>query len=83
VRQDVVSDSTRSRVIGDAAGDQDAFAELVGRYRNQLTGYIIDTNDYDGAVDLARNVRLYRAVDRHQTSHAFRLPYRIATNGHQ
>lgn len=86
VRQDVISDSTSDHALLEATrtGDQDAFAELVSRYRNQLTGYIYRmTNDYDGAVDLAQEtfVRLYRAVDRYQTSHAFSTYlYRIATN---
>src|SRR5216110_326197 len=66
------------------AGDEDAFAELVGRYRNQITSYIYRmTNDYDGAVDLAQEtfVRVYRAADRYQQSHAFSTYiYRIATN---
>ena len=56
VRQDVISDSTSDHALLEATrtGDEDAFAELVGRYRNQLTGYIYRmTNDYDGAVDLA------------------------------
>jgi RNA polymerase sigma-70 factor (ECF subfamily) len=41
------------------------------------------TNDYDGAVDLAQEtfVRVYKAADRYQTSHAFSTYiYRIATN---
>ena len=65
-------------------GDGDAFAELVNRYRNQITSYIYRmTNDYDGAVDLAQEtfVRVYRAADRYQQSHAFSTYiYRIATN---
>ena len=65
-------------------GDEDAFAELVGRYRNQITSYIYRmTNDYDGAVDLAQEtfVRVFRAADRYQQSHAFSTYiYRIATN---
>jgi RNA polymerase sigma-70 factor, ECF subfamily len=65
-------------------GDEDAFAELVGRYRNQITNYIYRmTNDYEEAVDLAQEtfVRLYRAADRYQTTHAFSTYiYRIATN---
>src|SRR4026209_5772 len=86
VQQDVLEDTTSDHALLEAtrSGDQDAFAELVGRYRNQLTGYIYRmTNDYDGAVDLAQEtfVRLYRAVDRYQTSHAFSTYlYRIATN---
>src|SRR6266704_6873941 len=66
------------------AGDEDAFAVLVGRYRNQITSYIYRmTNDYDGAVDLAQEtfVRVYRAADRYQTTYAFSTYiYRIATN---
>src|SRR2546425_13058946 len=66
------------------AGDEDAFAELVGRYRNQITSYIYRmTNDYDGAVDLAQEtfLRVYRAAGRYQTTHAFSTYiYRIATN---
>src|SRR6059036_771680 len=69
---------------GTLAGDEDAFAELVGRYRNQITSYIYRmTNDYDGAVDLAQEtfVRVFRAADRYQQSHAFSTYiYRIATN---
>lgn len=69
---------------GTLAGDQDAFAELVGRYRNQITSYIYRmTNDYDGAVDLAQEtfLRVYRAAGRYQTTHAFSTYiYRIATN---
>ena len=56
------------------AGDEDAFAELVSRYRNQITSYIYRmTNDYDGAVDLAQEtfLRVYRAAGRYQTTHAF------------
>jgi RNA polymerase sigma-70 factor (ECF subfamily) len=65
-------------------GDEAAFAELVRRYRSQITGYIYRmTNDYEGAVDLTQEtfVRVYRARDRYQTSFAFSTYiYRIATN---
>jgi RNA polymerase sigma-70 factor, ECF subfamily len=65
-------------------GDEAAFGELVGRYRNQITNYIYRmTNDYDGAVDLAQEtfVRIFRAADRYQTNYAFSTYiYRIATN---
>jgi RNA polymerase sigma-70 factor, ECF subfamily len=66
------------------AGDEDAFAELVSRYRNQITSYIYRmTNDYDGAVDLAQEtfLRVYRAAGRYQNTYAFSTYiYRIATN---
>ncbi|MDX6693151.1 MAG: hypothetical protein QOF02_754 [Blastocatellia bacterium] len=65
-------------------GDGEAFAELVGRYRNQITSYIYRmTNDYDGAVDLAQEtfVRVYQAAERYHSSYAFSTYiYRIATN---
>lgn len=86
LRQEVIADSTSDHALLEATrtGDDDAFAELIGRYRNQITSYIYRmTNDYEGAVDLAQEtfIRLYRAVDRYQTSHAFSTYiYRIATN---
>lgn len=66
------------------AGDETAFAEIVRRYRNQITNYIYRmTNDYDGAVDLAQEtfVRVYGAMQRYRTDYAFSTYiYRIATN---
>src|SRR3989442_92590 len=76
--------SDHALLEGTLAGNEDAFAELVSRYRNQITSYIYRmTNDYDGAVDLAQEtfVRVYRAADRYQTTYAFSTYiYRIATN---
>src|SRR6266487_3849176 len=76
--------SDHALLAASEAGDEDAFAELVGRYRNQITSYIYRmTNDYEEAVDLAQEtfVRLYRAAGRYQTTHAFSTYlYRIATN---
>ena len=47
--------SDHALLQGTLAGDEDAFAELMGRYRNQITSYIYRmTNDYDAAVDLAQ-----------------------------
>jgi RNA polymerase sigma-70 factor (ECF subfamily) len=66
------------------AGDEAAFAELVRRYRNQITNYVFRlTNDYESAVDLAQEtfLRVYRAAERYESSHAFSTYiYRIATN---
>ena len=76
--------SDHALLEGTLAGDEDAFAELVARYRNQITSYIYRmTNDYDGAVDLAQEtfIRVYRAAARYQTTHAFSTYiYKIATN---
>src|SRR6266536_1526470 len=76
--------SDHALLEGTLAGDEEAFAELVSRYRNQITRYIYRmTNDYDGAVDLAQEtfIRVYRAAGRYQTTHAFSTYiYRIATN---
>jgi RNA polymerase sigma-70 factor (ECF subfamily) len=67
-----------------ATGDEAAFAELVRRYRNQITNYVYRlTNDYDSAVDLAQEtfMRVFRAADRYQATYAFSTYiYRIATN---
>src|SRR5215510_8258565 len=83
---EVVVDSASDHALLEAirAGNEDAFAELVSRYRNQITSYIYRmTSDYDNAVDLAQEtfVRVYRARDRYQRSYAFSTYiYRIATN---
>ena len=84
--REVVVDPTSDHALLEATrtGDEDAFAELVSRYRNQITSYIYRmTSDYDGAVDLAQEtfVRVYKAADRYQTNYAFSTYiYRIATN---
>jgi len=86
LRHEVVTDPASDHALLEATriGDEDAFAELVGRYRNPITNYIYRmTNDYDGAVDLAQEtfVRVYRAAERYQTTYAFSTYiYRIATN---
>ena len=65
-------------------GDEDAFAEIVNRYRNPLTNYIFRMlNDYEEAVDLTQEtfVRVYFAIERYHTEYAFSTYiYRIATN---
>src|SRR6476620_5731379 len=65
-------------------GDEDAFAEIVARYRNPITNFLYRfLNDYDEAVDLAQEtfVRVYFAIDRYHTQFAFSTYiYRIATN---
>ena len=66
------------------AGDEDAFGEIMSRYRSQITNYLYRfLNDYEEAVDLAQEtfVRVYFALDRYHTDYAFSTYiYRIATN---
>lgn len=66
------------------AGDDEAFAEIVSRYRNQITNFLYRfLNDYEEAVDLAQEtfVRVYFALDRYHTDFAFSTYiYRIASN---
>ena len=65
-------------------GDEEAFAEIVKRYRNPITNYLYRfLNDYEEAVDLAQEtfVRVYFAADRYHTEYAFSTYiYRIASN---
>ena len=65
-------------------GDEEAFAEIVSRYRNPLTNYLYRfLNDYEEAVDLSQEtfVRVYFAIERYHTDYAFSTYiYRIATN---
>ncbi|MGH9946665.1 MAG: sigma factor, partial [Pyrinomonadaceae bacterium] len=47
------------------AGDEDAFAEIVERYKNPITNFLYRfLNDYEEAVDLAQEtfVRVYFAL---------------------
>ena len=65
-------------------GDEDAFAEIVSRYRNPITNYLYRfLYDYEEAVDLAQEtfVRVYFALERYHTDYAFSTYiYRIAAN---
>lgn len=65
-------------------GDEQAFEELVSRYRNPLTNYLYRMlNDYEESVDLVQEtfVRVYFAIERYHTGYAFSTYiYRIATN---
>ncbi len=65
-------------------GDEDAFAEIVSRYRKPITNYLYRfLNDYEEAVDLSQEtfVRVYFAIERYHTDYAFSTYiYRIATN---
>ena len=76
--------SDHSLLLAARDGDDAAFAELVRRYRGQITNYVYRVvGDYDTAVDLAQEtfMRVFRAADRYQSSYAFSTYiYRIATN---
>ena len=65
-------------------GDEDAFAEIVRRYKNPMVNYLYRfLNDYEEAVDLAQEtfVRVYFAIERYHRGYAFSTYiYRIATN---
>ncbi len=66
------------------AGDQNAYAEIVTRYRNPITNFLYRfLNDYEEAVDLSQEtfVRVFFAIERYHTQYAFSTYiYRIATN---
>lgn len=65
-------------------GDDDAFSQIVARYRNPITNFLYRfLNDYEEAVDLSQEtfVRVYFAIERYHTGYAFSTYiYRIATN---
>lgn len=65
-------------------GDERAFAEIVRRYKNQLTNYLYRMlGDYEESVDLTQEsfVRVFFAIDRYHSKYAFSTYiYRIATN---
>lgn len=66
------------------AGQEEAYAEIVARYKGQLISYLYRMlNDYEEAVDLAQEsfVRVFFAIDRYHSGYAFSTYiYRIATN---
>ena len=76
--------SDHELVAATRSGDEDAFAEIISRYKNPITNFLYRfLNDYEEAVDLAQEtfVRLYFALDRYHTEYAFSTYiYRIATN---
>lgn len=65
-------------------GEEEAFAEIVSRYKGQLVSHIFRMlGDYEEAVDLAQEsfVRVYFAIERYHSKYAFSTYiYRIATN---
>lgn len=66
------------------SGDEQAFADIMARYRGPITNFLFRfLNDYEEAVDLAQEtfVRVYFALDRYHTEYAFSTYiYKIASN---
>src|SRR5262249_61706549 len=67
-----------------AKGDEEAFQEIVDRYRNQIINFIYRMlNDYDKAVDLSQEtfLRIYTSAPKYQTTYSFSTYiYMIASN---
>lgn len=65
-------------------GDEEAFGEIIKRYKQPLTNYLFRMlNDYEEAVDLAQEsfIRVFLAIERYHSEYAFSTYiYRIATN---
>lgn len=87
VRKAVLEDkkpSDHDLVSAARNGDESAFAEIVERYRNQITNFLYRfLNDHEEAVDLAQEtfVRVYFALDRYHAGYAFSTYiYKIASN---
>lgn len=66
------------------SGNDAAFAQLVGKYKDAITNYINTIiSDYDTAVDLCQEtfLRVYRNINRYSNIYQFSTwIYRIATN---
>lgn len=87
VRKAVLEDrkpSDHELVSAAKNGDESAFAEIIERYRNQITNFLYRfLNDQEEAIDLSQEtfVRVYFALDRYHSGFAFSTYiYRIATN---
>ena len=66
------------------SGNDEAFAQLVSRYKDSITNYLnMMVGDYDIAVDLSQEtfLRVYRSIHRYSNLYQFSTwIYRIATN---
>jgi len=66
------------------SGNDEAFAQLVGKYKDAITNYIsMIIGDYDTSVDLCQEtfLRVYRNINRYSNIYQFSTwIYRIATN---
>ena len=66
------------------SGNDEAFTQLVSRYKDSITNYLnMMVGDYDIAVDLCQEtfLRVYRSINRYSNLYQFSTwIYRIATN---
>jgi RNA polymerase sigma-70 factor, ECF subfamily len=66
------------------SGNDEAFAQLVSRYKDSITNYLnMMVGDYEIAVDLSQEtfLRVYRSINRYSNLYQFSTwIYRIATN---
>jgi RNA polymerase sigma-70 factor, ECF subfamily len=67
-----------------AQGNEEAFQEIVGRYRNQIVNFLYRMlNDYDRAVELSQEtfLRIFTSASKYQATYSFSTYiYRIASN---
>jgi RNA polymerase sigma-70 factor (ECF subfamily) len=65
-------------------GDEEAFQEIVRRYRNPITNFVYRMlDDYERSVELAQEtfIRVYTSADRYKATYSFSTYiYRIASN---
>ena len=80
----VEASSDHELIAGVRDGDEDAFQEIVRRYRNPITNFVYRMlDDYDRSVELAQEtfIRVYTSAGRYQANHNFSTYiYRIASN---
>jgi RNA polymerase sigma-70 factor, ECF subfamily len=76
--------SDNSLVTEFISGNDEAFTQLVTRYKDSITNYLnMMVGDYDIAVDLSQEtfLRVYRSINRYSNMYQFSTwIYRIATN---
>ncbi len=80
----VEASSDHELIAGVREGDEDAFQEIVRRYRNPITNFVYRMlDDYDRSVELTQEtfIRIYTSASRYQANHNFSTYiYRIASN---
>lgn len=80
----VEASSDHELIAGVRDGNEDAFQEIVRRYRNPITNFVYRMlDDYDRSVELAQEtfIRVYTSASRYQANHNFSTYiYRIASN---